>query len=166
MLFGKKLVAVLLPELKTIGALVARQHDASLAELRAKLNEREKQLGIAQVRIVALERQLATSQANVDWLRVFANNLSNDRAAIAATKGLALPVPQLEGDLTTPQQVQAAAVNAPVTSGAGFVDVPDDLDGAMEQYRGVVDNFEDVGDDRAKEMGIAHADDGTVEYRR
>lgn len=112
----------------------------------------------------ALERALATSQANVEWLRVMFNAASNDRAAIAAAKGFTLPAPQIEGQPQTPGAVVAAA-NTPTEIGNAFVEA-DDLDETMEHYTGSVNGFDDVGDEEASRLGIRHDGAGNVEYAK
>lgn len=129
----------------------------------------EAQLETERAKVVLLERQLATSQANVDWLRVMVNNLSHDRAAIAASRGLSLPAPQLEGALRTPADVTAAVAGdgggAPAALGVGSALANPDVDEAMEAFQGLTNGFEDVGDEEAERIGAIHAEDGTLEFR-
>jgi hypothetical protein len=158
---------------------------AAIEKLRGEdVQDLKRQLEVAQVRNVLLEKQLATAQANVDWLRVLANTFSNDRAAIAAAKGIILPNPQIEGAVRTPAEIARIAEHiagevdrlkakdreegggAPAVVGAALADAPN-VDDALDAYRGHVNNFEDVGDDAAAELGIGHdAKDGTVEYSK
>lgn len=124
--------------------------------------ELHEDLNLKNVQIAALERALATSQANVDWLKVYANNAVNERNAIAASRGLQLPRPQIEGTPQSPEAVKNTALSGADKS----FERAEDLDEAMETYRGSVGNFEDLGDAEAERQGVHHADDGTVEYTR
>jgi hypothetical protein len=150
-------------------------HHAHVAGVETQLAQARKELAEERTKVLMLERALATSQANVDWMRHFANTMSQDRQHLAASKGLDLPGPQFEGKLQTPADVEAAALararareaggGAPVEVGRAIEDAGD-VDAAMAAYTGHVNGFEDLGDDEAERLGIGHnAEDGTVEYR-
>lgn len=154
-------------------AFVAQQE--VLTSLDAQRDQLQRDLQIEQLKVTLLERQLATAQANVDWLRVFCNTLSQDRAAIAAAKGIELPAPVIEGALQTAAAVKAraAAVAAgggpPVEIGQALsgIEAAADVDDALKAYGDSVHNFEDVGDAEAQRLGVQHNEtDGTVEYTR
>lgn len=147
---------------------VKETHAAAMQECAKTRVHLERDLRVARAQVLYLERALSTSQANVDWLRVMVNKANDDRAAIAASKGLELPSLQIDGTPQSVGQVEAraaAAANQPVEDGKSFVDI-EDLDGALAAYAGQVSNFEDLGDEEAKRQGIGHADDGTVEYSK
>lgn len=116
-------------------------------------------------KVLGLERALAISQTNADHWRVLVNTLSQDRERIAAAKGLDLPGPRIEGRLQTPAAVTAAAVEGPAVVGRSLEEA-ETVEDALAMYKGHVDGFEDVGDAQADALGIAHADDGTLEYTR
>jgi hypothetical protein len=136
--------------------------------LRKELAATQHALELERQKVIALERALAQSQANVEWLRLLYNQSANDRAAISAMKfGTPLPAPQLEGTLQTPQDVIAAAEQR-AAAPAGLqkaVLEEDDLDKALENYTGMAGGFGDVGDAEAERLGITHADDGSVAYK-
>lgn len=137
-------------------------HERELEAMTAEKDRLARALAIADAKRSLLKESLSVSQNNVDWLRVQVNNLTMDRAAIAAAKGIELPAPQIEGQLKTPEDVVRQAKDAP----AGLVQLPDDLDSAMEKYSTLTGGFEDVGDEEAARQGIRHAEDGAVEYTR
>jgi hypothetical protein len=136
-----------------------------------KVRKLESRLDLANVTITHLERQLATSQANADWLRHLANMAMADRAAIAESKGLILPNPQVEGVLRQPAEIIRGAAagpiptvagdggGAPAVVGAALADAPS-VDTMIDRYAGHVGGFEDVGDELAAEMGLEHEQDG------
>lgn len=148
---------------------------AALDALQRTVDQLQRDLQVEQLKNTLLERQLATSQANVDWLRVFANQLSQDRTAIAASKGIDLPGPAIEGRLQTAAEVQAQA--AAVAAGGGptlevgrALDVitrAESVDEALAGYSDTLNGFEDVGDAEATRLGVKHNEtDGTLEYTR
>jgi hypothetical protein len=139
----------------------------------------DKQLGEARLQIVALERALATSQTNVDWMRTMVNNAIADRNALARTKGIELDDYEIAGRLQTPADVEAralAAARAREAAGGANVDPAivgqrlsdaDSVEGAMAIMQGAVGGFEDVGDEEAERLGIRHNEhDGQVEYAK
>lgn len=144
-----------------------REYDALVAARDEALRGRL----AAELRVTLLERSLATSQANVDWLRVLANNLSADRAALGAARGIPLPAPEIAGHLQTAADLEARArmVEAgggPTVEALGRAMSAGDVDQALAAYTDATAGFEDVGDEAAEAAGIQHADDGTVAYSK
>jgi hypothetical protein len=151
-------------------------HQEHVTQLQAQVVVLQKELIVERQKVLGLERALAVSQGNVDWMRHYANALSADRQSLAAAKGLDLPAPRFEGQLQTAADVEARATaaarareaggGAPVEVGRA-IETADDVDAAMAAYTGHVNGFEDVGDEEAERQGIVHNEaDGTVEYRR
>lgn len=146
-------------------------HEGETAKLQAAIVLHRQELATERTAVLMLERALASSQANVDWMRHYANSLSQDRERIAAAKGLDLPGPQFEGALQTAADVVARARTAaegggpPLEVGRALV-AAEDPDSALAAMTGAVNGFEDVGDEEAGRQGIVHNEtDGTVEYR-
>lgn len=150
-------------------------HLNQVTQLQAALVIAKNELAVERQKIIGLERALAVSQGNVDWMRVFANTISEDRKLLASTKGIELATPRFEGRLQTAADVEAAILakararqaggGAPVEVGQAL-DTASDLDSAMAAYTGHVNGFEDVGDEEAERQGITHNEvDGSVEHR-
>lgn len=154
-----------------------RSHLELVAHLEGALAAAKKELAIEHERVVGLERALAVSQGNLDWMRHYANALSADRQAFASTKGIAMPAPQFEGTLQTAADVEKRALavaqqreaggGAPVEVGRAIDGAGDDLDAALAAYTGHVNGFEDLGDDESERQGITHDGvDGSVQYAK
>jgi hypothetical protein len=151
-------------------------HSGEVVRLQAAMVGLTKELAIEKQKVLGLEKALAVSQSNVDWMRHYANALSEDRRSLAGLKGIELPAPRFEGQLQTPADVEARALaaakqreaggGAPVEVGRAIEDATD-LDAAMAAYTGHVNGFEDLGDEEAERQGIRHNEtDGSVEYAK
>lgn len=147
-------------------------HQEERTKLQAAVVAHRQELATIRTQVVMLERALATAQGNVDWLRVFANTMSQDRQFIASTKGLELPGPQFDGQLQSAADIAAAARARTSAEGGGpplevgrAIETAPDVDSALAAYTGAVNGFEDVGDEEADRLGIKHNEqDGAVEY--
>ena len=106
--------------------------DGTLVELRDALsNERAQCLALERVNL-NLERELASTKANFDWLKAKVNQLEFERAALVKqTANLDIPVPQI---MERPPEV----LNDPTEA---FEDIGDKLAKALE-----MDQFADKGD--------------------
>lgn len=158
---------------RALDALELR-HAAEVARLTTLNDAQRQELTEERMKVVMLERAMASSQSNLDWMRIFANQLSHDRDQIARLRGFELAGPTFEGGLQTPADVEARAVaaarareaggGAPAIVGATLA-AATDVDSAMAAYTGHVGGFEDVGDEEAERLGISHHEqDGAVEY--
>lgn len=132
-----------------IRALLAKL-DAREGELRLQIAGLQQEVERERTKVLMLERALAVSQANVDWMRVMANTMAQDRTKIAAFKGLDLPSPEIGGRLQTAADVERkaekqAASGVPEEVGAAIAEAAD-FEEALDRYKGHVGNFEDVGD--------------------
>jgi len=89
-----------------------------------------------------LRASLSSAQTTIDWLKNRVNQLEKERAILfREVTHLNIPVPEIA---TAPGRAMSAHVPAPE-----HLAMPD---------------FEDVGDDRAAQLGLAHNDAGELTY--
>jgi len=115
--------------------------------------ELERTLAVERTRREMAEKQLAVKQTEFDWLRLLYNRVAAESAALLKARGVDVgfaetihPDPTAQTSVGDPQNVAR--------------DAGDDLD--PEAYSGLVNNFEDVGDKMAAELGIEHDDAGLL----
>ena len=121
---------------------VNREHfDRTLKDNMNKMNEIV-QLNYDRIKTESVAAELRAQKVKdditLDWMRHQVNTLSKTNAALLAkAAGIHIPVPEI------------------VPTRPGTMTIPD-FDS--------MPNFEDVGDDAARRLGIGHTADGMIEY--
>lgn len=111
-------------------------------------------------RVAQLERQLATTQANFEWLSAHVNRLEAERSTLLSrVLHLQLPAPEIVRDHT-------AAPPTPTQNRIAGVPVEDDYANSIPALQAMQNAFEDMGDEAASALGIVHDRAGNVVHTR
>ena len=117
--------------------------DRTLADTRNKMNEiavLNHDLVVASTVVLEMKTQKAKDDITIDWMRHQVNALSKQNALlIAKAAGIHVPVPEI------------------VPTRPGSMTVPDFSS---------MPSFEDVGDDEATRLGIAHSLGGELVFQK
>ena len=117
--------------------------DRTLLDSRNKMNEiavLNHDLVVANTTVLEVRTQKAKDDITIDWMRHQVNALSKQNALlIAKAAGIHVPVPEI------------------VPTRPGSMTVPDFSS---------MPSFEDVGDDEATRLGLAHSLDGELVFQK
>lgn len=144
------------------------------------LIESQRELSAANAKIVILERELAIQRANFDWLAAHVNELKAERAILLdrvlevqvpvmsiAREPVQVEVPRAEPRLTPEALADKVAFMPPPQGERGTIFRPRTADeptsAQMAEAIAAGDLFNDVGDDRAREMGLGWDEEGRLQ---
>lgn len=96
------------------------------------------QHGIDAATITTLREQKAKDDITIDWMRHRINALEKEKGSLLVSKGIPVAVPEI------------------VPGRPGTMSAPPSYD--------FMPSFEDVGDDKARELGIEHDPDGNIQF--
>lgn len=127
-------------------------------------------------RVVELERQLATERSRFDWLSMHVNELKTERALLLErVLGLTVPVMTVEREESAPAPVptrevidpaklreQVAYAPAPQGSPGRVFRPTEDTSAQIREAIEAGTLFEDVGDDRARRIGVGWDAEGNA----
>lgn len=113
------------------------------------------------------EARLAAMQATQDWLTLHVNRLENERRILTEARlGLMFPSPEISRspERSSPSSSETAEDDAEARlSGDVIHGLPHD---ALPLAQLMAASMEDVGDDEAAALGVAHDSHGFAVYRR
>lgn len=111
-------------------------------------------LALANERARATEHKIVSMQATQDWLMQHVNRLENERRILTQARlGLSFPVPIIERQDQAPPGIDPGSVHG----------TPDE---SIPLAQAMAATMEDVGDDQARALGIAHDELGHVVYKQ